>query len=56
MLLAAVAGRPWNDFSATIEITPARATAPAIIHRLSLEIRRNPVSRALAAVGFIRLR
>jgi hypothetical protein len=42
---------PWKDFAAASEMTPVRATAPAITHRLMREIRANPASRVLVALG-----
>jgi hypothetical protein len=45
--------RPWKDWAATNEISPASATAPAIIHRLMRPIRARPASRArMGGVGF----
>lgn len=38
LLVAAVAVWPWNECSAITEIRPAAPTAPAIVHRLILEI------------------
>jgi hypothetical protein len=38
--------------AAATETTPVSATAPAIVHRLTREIRASPASRALVALGF----
>lgn len=45
---------PWKDFAAATEMTPVRATAPAITHRLIRWIRANPASRVLVALGGMR--
>jgi hypothetical protein len=42
---------PWKDFAAANEIAPLTTTAPAIIHRLTREIRASPASRAVVALG-----
>ncbi len=43
---------PWKERAAATEITPVSATAPAISHRLTREIRASPASRAPVALGF----
>jgi hypothetical protein len=43
--------RPWNDFAATRENRPERATAPAIVQRLIREISASPLSRVVTRSG-----
>jgi hypothetical protein len=41
--------RPWNAFAAISESAPERPTTAAISQRVTVEIRCNPASRAIAA-------
>jgi hypothetical protein len=45
--------RPWNERAATSEITPDRATAPAIIQRLIFPMSARPASRVVRALEAI---